>query len=713
LKRDCTEERSGEGNGGANTNTQDGTESGEQSLLDAAKCGEFDDNIHFLFFGAGTATSDEYVECVDNKTAHGTANSVTLNIDTSKVIPKSWILLDNQSTHDVFSNPNLLTDVKCERRSLKIHTQAGRTVTNMKGNLRGYGPVWYCKGGITNILSLAKVQERYRVVFDSKNGNEFVVAKEDGQVRVFKQSRRGLCFMDTAGQSATSTMLVNTVAKNKAKYTNHDYLRALLARRIQKIIGRPSLKTYVRIVEQKRLKNCPVNKDDVIAAQDIFGADVGSLKRKTVRMAQGRVRVALLPFPAVIMDRHKSVTIEADIMKVNGIPFLVSISRAIKFGTVELLANQKMVTVMIAIKNINNLYKRRGFQVDLLLMDGEFESIRGDLAGIGITLNMVSRDEHVSDAERRIRTLKERCRCVFNTLPFTKIPAQMTVQLAYSCNFWLNVFPPEEGVSDLNPRELITGQEIDYEKHCQLEYGTYVQTHDEHDNSMASRTTGAITMRPTGNTQGGYWFYSLNTGRLLNQNHWTSLPMPNEVVARVHQLAKPTALGMQFTDRLNHPYDDEDYEPDDDGNDESLDDSIPGVDRDEIADLNDDADTTNNATNNETMLPDPPTNDSTPEEENNVGADEDVVENDEVGAPDADVNHDDTGDNDFNQQDDDKAPYQDDAIAHEQHEQDPVDEYDEQQEQEPNAEEHDNGDNASEKPINPHLPHSGRLALCI
>ena len=115
----------------------------------------------------------------------------------------------------------------------------------------------------------------------------------------------------------------------------------------------------------------------------------------------------------------------------------------------------------------------------------------------------------------------------------------MTLQMVYCCNFWLNIFPPTDGVSQhLSPQELITGQEIDYPSHCQLEYGTYAQVHEEHDNSMNTRTTGAIAMRPTGNAQGGYWFYSLATGHLLNRNHWTVLPMPADVIARVNTLAR-------------------------------------------------------------------------------------------------------------------------------------------------------------------------------
>ena len=96
-----------------------------------------------------------------------------------------------------------------------------------------------------------------------------------------------------------------------------------------------------------------------------------------------------------------------------------------------------------------------------------------------------------------------------------------------------------DGVSDrLIPRYLLTGMEIDFNKHCQLEFGTYVQTHDEHDNSMQPRTTGAIALRPMGNAQGGWYFFSLKTGMHLTRTHWTRLPMPTEAIDSIHRLAR-------------------------------------------------------------------------------------------------------------------------------------------------------------------------------
>ena len=96
-------------------------------------------------------------------------------------------------------------------------------------------------------------------------------------------------------------------------------------------------------------------------------------------------------------------------------------------------------------------------------MKGVFEVLRGDLADMQITLNTVSNNEHVPEMERHIRTTKERTRCVYNTLPFKRIPARMIIEMVYYSTFWLNSFPADDGISDtLSPRALVVGSQIDY-----------------------------------------------------------------------------------------------------------------------------------------------------------------------------------------------------------------------------------------------------------
>jgi hypothetical protein len=176
---------------------------------------------------------------------------------------------------------------------------------------------------------------------------------------------------------------------------------------------------------------------------------------------------------------------------------------------------------------------------------------------------------------------------VYNTVPFLRMPTMMTVEIVYSSQFWLNTFPPSDGVSKtVSPRGLVSGLKIDYSKHCRIKFGAYAQTHEEHSSDMTTRTTGAIALRPTGNAQGGYYFMSLTTGRRLNRTELTPLPMPQDVVNRVHVLARRSNANKEllFTWRDGRPItDDADAENDDDPADEDY-----NPDDDDAYDDNDD-----------------------------------------------------------------------------------------------------------------------------
>ena len=66
-------------------------------------------------------------------------------------IPKMWILLDNCSTTDIFCEKSMLTNIRPVNRICRIISNAGSLKTNLVGDLKGYGTVWYSKDVIANI----------------------------------------------------------------------------------------------------------------------------------------------------------------------------------------------------------------------------------------------------------------------------------------------------------------------------------------------------------------------------------------------------------------------------------------------------------------------------------------------------------------------------------------------------------------------------------
>ena len=210
----------------ASTDSDDATTQADESECGEDYGGQFDDED---FEGVVFAQGD-----------------VVCNVQEKAGIPKTWILLDSQSTVDVFCNPRLLNNIREGKRQLVLHCNAGTTIVSKKGDLKGYGTVWFHPQGIANILSLSNVSKKHRVTYDSGNKDEqgLVVHKEDRSKRIFRPSKKGLYYSDVAHD--VGTIMVHTVDSVKSKYSVRQYSLAKKARALQDVIGRPSTEDYIR-----------------------------------------------------------------------------------------------------------------------------------------------------------------------------------------------------------------------------------------------------------------------------------------------------------------------------------------------------------------------------------------------------------------------------------------------------------------------------------
>jgi len=127
--------------------------------------------------------------------------------------------------------------------------------------------------------------------------------------------------------------------------------------------------------------------------------------------------------------------------------------------------------------------------------------MRKHIEKMGIILKITSRDKHVPEIERFIRMVKEIVRAIVNIWSFGQYPNRIIVKAVFNTIFWLNSFPNKNGIHlTLSSHMIITGSTIDYNKHCSLQFGSYVQV--PHNNSLMPRSTGAIALWPSGNAQG-------------------------------------------------------------------------------------------------------------------------------------------------------------------------------------------------------------------
>lgn len=261
------------------------------------------------------------------------------------------------------------------------------------------------------------------------------------------------------------------------------------------------------------LLNNPVTLQDYKNALAIYREDLGVLKWKTRRKKPNPVSV-----DTVIKIEMRKILLGVDLF-FTGLTFLITVSRDFRFITATLLTDRCKQTILTALQQVMKLYHGRGHLMETIefiaqsnpvytiLAGNEFQILREELEYKGVQVNIVSKDEHVPEVERQNRVIKERARAIIQMLPYTTMPKWMRGALINYVVYWLNCMPKEG--QDSSPREMVMGgPKLEYKKMCRLLFGAYVQVHNNNlvINTMESRTTGAVNLGPTGNTQEGHWF---------------------------------------------------------------------------------------------------------------------------------------------------------------------------------------------------------------
>ena len=109
---------------------------------------------------------------------------------------------------------------------------------------------------------------------------------------------------------------------------------------------------------------------------------------------------------------------------------------------------------------------------------------------------------------------------------------------------------------------------------------------------MNEHTLAVIALHPKGNEQGGHYFMILSTGKIINRNGQTELPMQDSFINVLHCLSLRTKDGFTYTynddviipdDVTNYPHDDDEASDDKNESDYVHDD-------DEYYDVKDDSD---------------------------------------------------------------------------------------------------------------------------
>jgi hypothetical protein len=95
-----------------------------------------------------------------------------------KINLREVILLDSQSTMDLFCNTALVSKTHKSTTSMRLKSNSGTMVLTWKATMPGYNKdIWFSTKSITNIIALRNLIQQYCVTYDSDD-SMFVVHRE-------------------------------------------------------------------------------------------------------------------------------------------------------------------------------------------------------------------------------------------------------------------------------------------------------------------------------------------------------------------------------------------------------------------------------------------------------------------------------------------------------------------------------------------------------
>ena len=457
------------------------------------------------------------------------------------------VLLDNEASLNIFSNKDLLTDVRVTDKKVRVTgiEQRGGVSVDQEGNFGEFGTVYYSGAASANILSFASQVDSGAAIRYDYLGDCFTL-RPKGSESVYRFGRKHVAGSEGRFYSCdwrefmNDRALVATVTENLRAFTKREVEQARKAREMLARMGFPTVEQAMSIINSG--SNFEVSARDFQIAEAIWGKDIASLKGKTTKRATA---VADITVSTKILQRDQVLSI--DIMYLDKLAILVGVATplgltiAYSLNTADLKKPARTAAqVKLGISHFIGVLASQNFRASVIMSDGESAvvSLVDELGKLGVEVDISGAGGHVARIERKIRLVKERVRShVAYHLPFTLSTVGIAMCVLY-CISRLNYEPAGLREWGPSPREAFIGRKPDGKRDFRCSFGDYAQcTVTNTDSGMESRTEDCVVMLPLGNRTGSVRMLSLKSGRLVNRDQFRILPMPESVIKRLNDLA--------------------------------------------------------------------------------------------------------------------------------------------------------------------------------
>ena len=336
------------------------------------------------------------------------------------------ILLDTQSGASLFCNKELLQDIIKSKLPMFVKTNAGTLKVIHKANLPLFGQVWFNPKAITNILSFAEVQDHpdYTIFYDEDKDAHIVMHKLTGNTIPFTRMGNHYVFKPKEKKNDQQVSHMQTVEDNKKLFTAPQKKRADRARALLYATAAPTYSDLKHLIRANLIQDNPVTEQDIDIAKQIYGPEMPVLKGKSTRSKPTSVQTTdYIQVPKKLLKIHKDVHLYMDIMYANGIPFLTSISGSLMFRHIVYIKNSLSRELYVKMDIIFRDYVNAGYAITHLHTDNQFQPLLEPVSQeLRTQMHFAAAQEHVPQAERNHRVIKERFRTLYHGLPFQVLP---------------------------------------------------------------------------------------------------------------------------------------------------------------------------------------------------------------------------------------------------------------------------------------------------
>ena len=177
-------------------------------------------------------------------------------------------------------------------------------------------------------------------------------------------------FKQQLTQSAIT--MINTIVENAKFYTKRQRDNAKKACELYHALGTPSIDDFKVIIHMNLIKDNPVMLDDIKIAEAIYGPNIGSLKGKTTHRKPKPVIDDFIEIPSELYEKQKHIVLCIDAIKINGIPFLTTVSHNLLYRTCQWVQHQTSKQYESVLCDVFRTYNLAGFRIMSIHCDNEF-----------------------------------------------------------------------------------------------------------------------------------------------------------------------------------------------------------------------------------------------------------------------------------------------------------------------------------------------------